>query len=153
VVDDEDALRGFAVFDLQAQPIGEGGLDGWELVVVRFAGAGGPLEREVVERKGKNRNPTPRMRSGRTAFAIAGNHCRRCRWRMVRMSAQIPKQAQVNIKRGIPAITKSKPNPIGVALKAIRSRGSAMATHSGQSVFIGDSFAAPMARPEILNAK
>jgi len=46
---DERMLPGFAVFDLQAQLIGEGGLDGWELVVVRSAGAGGPFEREVVE--------------------------------------------------------------------------------------------------------
>jgi hypothetical protein len=56
---------------------------------------------------------------------------------MVRMSAHMPKHAQVKRRMGIPAITKTSPNPIGVALKAIRSRGNAMATHVGQSVLAG----------------
>jgi hypothetical protein len=58
------------------------------------------------------------------------------------ISAQIPKQAHITSKTGVPITTKTKFGAMGEELRVIKSRGNPIAAHTGQSLFAGDSCAA-----------
>src|ERR1017187_9019052 len=95
----------------------------------------------------QNRRPAPSMTKGRTALANARDHSRRRICRTVRISAQIPKHAQIPSKTGIPMITKAKSVAMGVELRATKSSGNPSETHTGQSLFTDDTCAASMLPP------
>jgi hypothetical protein len=79
------------------------------------------------------------MTKGRTALAAARDHSRFRIRRTLRISAQIPKQAHTTNKTGIPITTKTKFGAMGVELRETKSSGNPNATHTGQSLFTGDS--------------
>jgi hypothetical protein len=72
---------------------------------------------------------------------------------MVRISAQVPKQAHIPSKVGRPIITKRKFGAMGVELRATKSSGNPIEAQTGQSFFTVDRRAASTIHLKARNMK